>query len=74
VFVAAACVAYYGAFTSVYRTELIDQWTQRCTELEIPCSPEFSLVKVSRTYSKLLSEFKEYILFKRRYCTHVGLL
>ena len=46
VFVAAACVAYYGAFTSVYRTELIEQWTNRCAELEIPCSGEFSLVKV----------------------------
>lgn len=47
VFVAAACVAYYGAFTSVYRTELIEQWTTRCAELEVPCSGEFSLVKVT---------------------------
>ena len=46
-FIAAACVAYYGAFTSVYRAELIDLWTNRCNELEIPCSGEFSLVKVS---------------------------
>ena len=50
VFVAAACVAYYGAFTSVYRTELIEQWTNRCAELEIPCSGEFSLVKVYYIY------------------------
>lgn len=46
VFIAAACVAYYGAFTSVYRSELIAQWTESCNSLEIPCSGEFSLVKV----------------------------
>lgn len=45
-FIAAACVAYYGAFTSLYRVQLIDLWTNKCAELEIPCSGEFSLVKV----------------------------
>ena len=46
VFVAAACVAYFGAFTSLYRNELISSWIQRCKELGIPVSDEFSLISV----------------------------
>nr|XP_006813236.1 PREDICTED: dynein heavy chain 6, axonemal [Saccoglossus kowalevskii] len=46
VFVAAACVAYYGAFTSTYRNELVERWTDRCKELEIPVSDDLSLIKV----------------------------
>ena len=46
VFVAAACVAYYGAFTSTYRQELVSQWTHRCQELEIPISEGMTLVSV----------------------------
>ena len=29
VFVSTACVAYYGAFTSVYRQMLVQYWTDR---------------------------------------------
>ncbi len=43
---AAACVAYYGAFTSTYRQELVEYWTKRCQDLQIPVSPSMSLVKV----------------------------
>ena len=46
VFVAAACVAYFGAFTSLYRNELISSWIHRCKELGIPVSDEFSLINV----------------------------
>ncbi|CAL8330997.1 unnamed protein product [Merluccius merluccius] len=46
VFIAAACVAYYGAFTSHYRQLLIDQWMQRCQELSIPISASFSLTNI----------------------------
>ena len=46
VFVAAACVAYYGAFTSSYRHELVQKWTQQCQELEIPVSEGVSLISV----------------------------
>lgn len=46
VFVAAACVAYFGAFTSLYRHELISSWIQRCKEMEIPVSDDFSLINV----------------------------
>jgi dynein heavy chain len=46
VFVAAACVAYYGAFTSLYRERLMNQWIKRCKELEIPVSEDISLISV----------------------------
>ncbi|XP_055873384.1 dynein axonemal heavy chain 6-like isoform X2 [Biomphalaria glabrata] len=46
VFISAACVAYYGAFTSVYRQELVKTWTSRCMELEIPVTEGMSLASV----------------------------
>ncbi|XP_041356323.1 dynein heavy chain 6, axonemal-like isoform X2 [Gigantopelta aegis] len=46
VFVSAACVAYYGAFTSVYRQELINIWTDRFIELSIPVTSNITLAKV----------------------------
>uniref|UniRef100_A0A2K6FZX0 Dynein axonemal heavy chain 6 n=1 Tax=Propithecus coquereli TaxID=379532 RepID=A0A2K6FZX0_PROCO len=44
VFIAAACVAYYGAFTAQYRQTLIECWIQYCQSLEIPIDPAFSLI------------------------------
>uniref|UniRef100_A0A8D0TJA1 AAA+ ATPase domain-containing protein n=1 Tax=Sus scrofa TaxID=9823 RepID=A0A8D0TJA1_PIG len=44
VFIAAACVAYYGAFTAQYRQSLIECWIQDCQSLEIPINPSFSLI------------------------------
>ncbi|XP_035385934.1 dynein heavy chain 6, axonemal [Electrophorus electricus] len=44
--IAAACVAYCGAFTSYYRQLLIDQWILRCQELGIPISANFSLIGI----------------------------
>lgn len=46
VFVAAACVAYYGAFTSVYRQELVENWVQRCKELDIPVTQGMTITSV----------------------------
>uniref|UniRef100_A0A6Q2Z4C9 Dynein, axonemal, heavy chain 6 n=1 Tax=Esox lucius TaxID=8010 RepID=A0A6Q2Z4C9_ESOLU len=46
VFIAAACVAYYGAFTMHYRQLLVDQWRARCQELGIPISGSFSLINI----------------------------
>ncbi|XP_040003149.1 dynein heavy chain 6, axonemal [Xiphias gladius] len=46
VFIAAACVAYYGAFTSHFRQLLIDQWIIQCQELNIPISSSFSLINI----------------------------
>ncbi|KAM9330540.1 dynein axonemal heavy chain 6 [Gastrophryne carolinensis] len=46
VFIAAACVAYFGAFTTVYRQLLTDCWIKKCQQLEIPISPCFSLINI----------------------------
>nr|KAF6307771.1 dynein axonemal heavy chain 6 [Myotis myotis] len=46
VFIAAACVAYYGAFTAQYRQLLIECWTQDCQSLEIPIDSSFSLISI----------------------------
>ena len=46
VFVSAAAVAYYGAFTSTYRHELVEFWVNRCKELNIPVSENLSIVNV----------------------------
>ncbi|XP_051801201.1 dynein axonemal heavy chain 6 isoform X2 [Acanthochromis polyacanthus] len=46
VFIAAACVAYCGAFTSHYRQLLIDHWIIQCQELNIPISSSFSLINI----------------------------
>ncbi|XP_069482525.1 dynein axonemal heavy chain 6 [Ambystoma mexicanum] len=46
VFIAAACVAYFGAFTAVYRQQLIDGWIKECQNLEIPIDPKFSLLNI----------------------------
>ncbi|XP_032208513.1 dynein heavy chain 6, axonemal isoform X2 [Mustela erminea] len=46
VFIAAACVAYYGAFTAQYRKLLIEYWIQGCLSLEIPINPSFSLINI----------------------------
>uniref|UniRef100_A0A673LCZ7 Dynein heavy chain coiled coil stalk domain-containing protein n=1 Tax=Sinocyclocheilus rhinocerous TaxID=307959 RepID=A0A673LCZ7_9TELE len=47
VFITAACVAYYGAFTSHYRQlVLIDHWITRCQKLGIPISDNFSLINI----------------------------
>uniref|UniRef100_A0A8C3J240 Dynein axonemal heavy chain 6 n=1 Tax=Chrysemys picta bellii TaxID=8478 RepID=A0A8C3J240_CHRPI len=45
VFIAAACVAYYGAFTALYR-QLVNCWIKKCQNLEIPISPDFSLINI----------------------------
>ncbi|XP_060043693.1 dynein axonemal heavy chain 6 [Erinaceus europaeus] len=46
VFIAAACVAYYGAFTAQYRQLLIECWIQDCQLLEIPINSSFSLINI----------------------------
>uniref|UniRef100_A0A8C8W0I7 Dynein, axonemal, heavy chain 6 n=1 Tax=Peromyscus maniculatus bairdii TaxID=230844 RepID=A0A8C8W0I7_PERMB len=46
VFIAAACVAYYGAFTAQYRQLLIECWIESCLSLDIPIDPAFSLINI----------------------------
>ena len=42
-FLSCACISYYGAFSGVYRDELIDLWLETAHGLEIPVSKRFSL-------------------------------
>lgn len=46
VFLAAACVAYFGAFTSSYRKSLVNEWMEKCNELEIPVTEGMGLADV----------------------------
>ncbi|RKP20476.1 dynein heavy chain 6, axonemal, partial [Rozella allomycis CSF55] len=45
IFLAAAGVAYFGAFTSSYRLTLGQKWVTKCQELGIPVSSSFNLTK-----------------------------
>ena len=38
-------IAYLGAFDSLYRNELIDDWVRLCVQKEIPNSGSFSLAR-----------------------------
>jgi len=40
---AAGSIAYLGPFTYNYRTEMLRKWINKCKELEIPVSEDFSL-------------------------------
>ncbi|KAH8387117.1 hypothetical protein KR093_004852, partial [Drosophila rubida] len=46
VLVAAACVAYLGAFSNEYRRDMSQLWVDKCREYNIPSSKEFNLLKV----------------------------
>ena len=46
VFVAAACVSYYGPFTGVFREKLVTKWVEQCRALEIPVSDKFNMADV----------------------------
>lgn len=46
VFISAACVAYYGAFPSNYRQELVKEWMEGTMSLNIPISENTSIIKV----------------------------
>ncbi|EGR31243.1 hypothetical protein IMG5_115030 [Ichthyophthirius multifiliis] len=43
VFIAASSVTYYGPFTGTYREELVQQWLQKCQDLNILVSEQQSL-------------------------------
>ena len=43
VFLSAACISYYGAFTGIYWEELVKRWVSKCIEKKIPTSSLFSL-------------------------------
>ena len=49
VFIAAACVAYFGAFTSSYRQVLVENWIEKCKSLEIPVTAGLSIANILST-------------------------
>jgi dynein heavy chain len=46
VFISAACVAYYGAYPSNYRQELVREWMEGTRALNIPISERTSVITV----------------------------
>ena len=46
VFISAACIAYFGAFTGVYREKLIKKWLENTQAKGIPVAENFDLIKV----------------------------
>lgn len=44
VLLSSACVAYIGCYTINYRQQIIDNWKQKCTELNIPITTNYSIV------------------------------
>lgn len=46
VFLSAACVAYIGPFTGVYRQKIIDSWLQDARDIKLPVSEVFALKDV----------------------------
>jgi len=43
VLLSAACISYYGAFTGVYRAEMVNYWLTTCRGRKIPVSDDYSL-------------------------------
>ncbi|KAI3384925.1 hypothetical protein SNEBB_000114 [Seison nebaliae] len=46
IFIASACIAYFGAFTSSYRKQMVQKWIDECINLKIPISANTSLQSV----------------------------
>ena len=44
VFLASACIAYFGAFTASYRLKLVEKWKGLLVAKGLDCPKEFSLV------------------------------
>lgn len=44
--IAAGGLAYLGAFTNVYREQLINNWLSQCDEQNIVTTKNFTLIKV----------------------------
>jgi dynein heavy chain len=45
ILISSGIIAYLGAFTIVYRNEMVKIWSKACQERNIQCSQNFSLVK-----------------------------
>ena len=46
VLISSGMIAYLGAFTSVFRGDLAEEWVRLCEEKEVPNSGKFSLERV----------------------------
>jgi dynein heavy chain len=46
VLVSAGMIAYLGAFTSAYRSQISKEWVEKCLGMNIPSSAVFSLLNV----------------------------
>ena len=46
VFISAACIAYFGAFTGIYRQKLVDKWLESTKAKGIPVADKFDLIKI----------------------------
>lgn len=46
VLLAAGCVSLLGPFTIEFRTNIINEWMQKCQLEQIPCSTNFNLIEV----------------------------
>eukprot|EP00924_Labyrinthula_sp_SR-Ha-C_P002719 maker-scaffold_13-snap-gene-5.1-mRNA-1 protein AED:0.01 eAED:0.01 QI:0/0/0/1/0.66/0.42/7/0/4146 len=49
VLLSAACISYFGAFTGVYREQLVENWFHRAQCLKIPVSSTYKLAAVMAT-------------------------
>jgi len=58
IYIASSSIAYYGAFTGVYREELVTKWLLKAAELEILCSEKYSLAQVLGDPVTVYSFFK----------------
>nr|CAD7569447.1 unnamed protein product [Timema californicum] len=73
VLVAAASVAYLGAFTSNYRDELISLWLSQCQELALPTSEKYSLINILADQFEI-REWNTYGLPRDNVSTENGIL
>eukprot|EP00741_Cyanophora_paradoxa_P000409 tig00000404_g400.t1 len=46
VFLSSACIAYFGAFTSPFRKQLVEGWVAKCEARGIPVMKDFNLNKI----------------------------
>lgn len=46
VFLSAACISYFGAFTGVYREKLVSKWLESAKSKAIPVSEKFDIISI----------------------------
>lgn len=46
VFISCGCISYYGAFTGLYREQMVKLWLNECLNRSIPISEDFNIIKV----------------------------